>query len=148
MQGALSASVKLLARQLALRGRGPTFGLRCQRSPKIGHSVPDRDRQGGMTMAYQHRNRCGDVYFLQTGEPVDDVPAGYEVYESSRHGQPSANVRAYERANAFNSRLSFRQERSEDVPTMDHILPNLERHVNTRRLGARGDPAGIIEQRL
>lgn len=55
-------------------------------------------------MAYQHRNRRGDVYLLQaastrtgkrryyfgrrrTGEPVDDVPAGYEVYESPRHGQ-------------------------------------------------------------
>jgi uncharacterized protein (UPF0297 family) len=55
-------------------------------------------------MAYQHRNRHGDVYLLQaartrtgkrryyfgrrlTGEPIDDVPAGYEVYESPRHGQ-------------------------------------------------------------
>ena len=55
-------------------------------------------------MAYQHRNRRGDVYFLQaantrtgkrryyfgrklTGESVEDVPAGYEVYESPKHGQ-------------------------------------------------------------
>ena len=55
-------------------------------------------------MAYQHRNRRGDVYFLQaaktrtgkrryyfgrklTGEPIEDVPAGYEVYESPQHGQ-------------------------------------------------------------
>ena len=55
-------------------------------------------------MAYQHRNRRGDVYFLQaaktrtgkrryyfgrklTGESVEDVPAGYEVYESPQHGQ-------------------------------------------------------------
>jgi len=55
-------------------------------------------------MAYQHRNRRGDVYFLQaartrtgkrrydlgrrlTGESVDDVPAGYEVYVSPRYGQ-------------------------------------------------------------
>ena len=55
-------------------------------------------------MAFQHRNRRGDVYFLQaaktrtgkrryyfgrklTGEPIEDLPAGYEVYESPRHGQ-------------------------------------------------------------
>ena len=55
-------------------------------------------------MVYQHRHQRGDVYFLQaartrtgkrrydlgrrlTGEPVDDVPAGYEVYESRRYGQ-------------------------------------------------------------
>jgi len=55
-------------------------------------------------MAFQHRNRRGDVYFLQaaktrtgrrryyfgrklTGEPIEDVPTGYEVYESPRHGQ-------------------------------------------------------------
>lgn len=55
-------------------------------------------------MAYEHRNRRGDVYFLQaartrtgkrryyfgrklTGEPMEDVPAGYEVYESPQHGQ-------------------------------------------------------------
>jgi hypothetical protein len=55
-------------------------------------------------MAYQHRNRRGDVYFLQaaktrtgkrryyfgrklTGEPIEDVPVGYEVYESPQHGQ-------------------------------------------------------------
>ena len=55
-------------------------------------------------MAYQHRNRRGDVYLLQatktrtgkrryyfgrklTGELIDDVPAGYEVYESPQHGQ-------------------------------------------------------------
>lgn len=55
-------------------------------------------------MAYQHRNRRGDVYFLQaartragrrryyfgrklTDEPIDDVPAGYEVYEAPRYGQ-------------------------------------------------------------
>ena len=55
-------------------------------------------------MAHSHRNRCGDVYWLQaaktrtgkrrynfgrqlTGEPIEDVPAGYEIYESPRHGQ-------------------------------------------------------------
>ena len=55
-------------------------------------------------MAFQHRNRRGDVYFLQaaktrtgkrrfyfgrklTGEPIEGVPTGYEVYESPRHGQ-------------------------------------------------------------
>jgi len=56
-------------------------------------------------MAFQHRNRRGDVYFLQTcrrtrpgkprfyfgrkltGEPVEDVPAGYEVFESPERGQ-------------------------------------------------------------
>ena len=55
-------------------------------------------------MVYQHRHQRGDVYFPQaartrtgkrrydlgrrlTGEPVDDVPAGYEVYESRRYGQ-------------------------------------------------------------
>lgn len=55
-------------------------------------------------MAYEYRNRRGDVYLLQaaktrtgkrryylgrglTGEPVDEVPAGYEVYESPRFGQ-------------------------------------------------------------
>jgi hypothetical protein len=55
-------------------------------------------------MAYEHRNRRGDVYRLQaaktrtgapryylgrklTGEPVDEVPAGYEVYESPERGQ-------------------------------------------------------------
>jgi len=55
-------------------------------------------------MAYEYRNRRGDVYLLQvaqtrtgkrryylgrrlTGEPVDEVPAGYEIYESPRYGQ-------------------------------------------------------------
>jgi hypothetical protein len=55
-------------------------------------------------MACQHRNRRGDAYLLQaaktrtgkrryffgrklTGESVEDVPAGYEVYESPKHGQ-------------------------------------------------------------
>jgi hypothetical protein len=55
-------------------------------------------------MAYEYRNRCGDVYRLQagktrtgrpsyylgrklTGEPVADVPAGYEVHESPERGQ-------------------------------------------------------------
>lgn len=55
-------------------------------------------------MAYQHCNRRGDVYFLQaaktrtgkrryyfarqlTGEPIDDVPPGYEVHEAPRYGQ-------------------------------------------------------------
>jgi hypothetical protein len=55
-------------------------------------------------MAFQHRNRRGDVYVLQagktrtgkpsyylgrklTGAPIEDVPAGYEVYESPRRGQ-------------------------------------------------------------
>ena len=55
-------------------------------------------------MAFQHRNRRGDVYLLQaartrtgkrryyfgrklTGEPIEDVPAGYEVYESPQYGQ-------------------------------------------------------------
>ena len=55
-------------------------------------------------MAYEYRNRRGDVYLLQaaktrtgkrryyvgrrlTGEPVEEVPAGYEVYESPRFGQ-------------------------------------------------------------
>jgi hypothetical protein len=57
-----------------------------------------------MTMAYSRRNRCGDVYWLQraktgtgklryyfarklTGEPVEEVPAGFEAYESPRYGQ-------------------------------------------------------------
>jgi uncharacterized protein (UPF0297 family) len=55
-------------------------------------------------VAYEHRNRRGDVYLLQagktrtgkpryyfgrklTGEPVDEVPAGYEVFESPERGQ-------------------------------------------------------------
>ena len=55
-------------------------------------------------MAYQHCNRRGDVYLLQagttrtgkpryyfgrklTGEPVEEVPAGYEVFESPERGQ-------------------------------------------------------------
>jgi hypothetical protein len=55
-------------------------------------------------MAFQHRNRRGDVYLRQaartrtgkrryyfgrklTGEPIEDVPAGYEVYESPQYGQ-------------------------------------------------------------
>ena len=55
-------------------------------------------------MAYSHRNRRGDVYWLQaantrtgghryyfgrklTGKPVEEVPAGYEAYESPQHGQ-------------------------------------------------------------
>ncbi len=55
-------------------------------------------------MAYEHCNRCGDVYLLQagrsrtgkpryyvgrklTGEPVEAVPAGYEVFESPERGQ-------------------------------------------------------------
>ena len=58
----------------------------------------------GRTMAYEHRNRRGDVYLLQsrrtragkpryyfgrklTGEPVEEVPAGYEVFESPERGQ-------------------------------------------------------------
>ena len=61
-------------------------------------------------MAYQHRNRCGHVYVQaaeqcareaslsfwgrrRTGEPVDDVPAAYEVYESPRHGQVATCAR-------------------------------------------------------
>lgn len=55
-------------------------------------------------MPYQHCNRRGDVYLLQagqtrtgkpryyfgrklTGEPVEEVPAGYEVFESPERGQ-------------------------------------------------------------
>ena len=55
-------------------------------------------------MAYEHCNRRGDVYLLQasktrtgkrryyfgrklTGEPVEAVPAGYEVFESPERGQ-------------------------------------------------------------
>jgi hypothetical protein len=55
-------------------------------------------------MAYEHCNRCGDVYLLQagqsrtgkpryyfgrklTGRPVEEVPAGFEVFESPESGQ-------------------------------------------------------------
>ncbi|MCH7725715.1 MAG: hypothetical protein IH991_04435 [Planctomycetes bacterium] len=55
-------------------------------------------------MAYEHCNRRGDVYLLQAGkartgkphyyfgrkligEPVEEVPAGYEVFESPERGQ-------------------------------------------------------------
>jgi hypothetical protein len=55
-------------------------------------------------MTYSHRNRCGHVYWLQraktrtgkprhyfgrkvTREPVEEVPAGFEAYESPRFGQ-------------------------------------------------------------
>ena len=55
-------------------------------------------------MAFEHCNRRGDVYLLQagktrtgkpryyfgrklTGEPVQEVPAGYEVFESPERGQ-------------------------------------------------------------
>jgi hypothetical protein len=55
-------------------------------------------------MAYEHCNRRGDVYLLQqaktrtgkpryyfgrrlTGQPMQDVPAGYEVFESPERGQ-------------------------------------------------------------
>ena len=55
-------------------------------------------------MAYEHCNRRGDVYLLQsgktrtgkpryyfgrklTGAPVEEVPAGYEVFESPERGQ-------------------------------------------------------------
>lgn len=55
-------------------------------------------------MAFEYRNRRGDVYLLQagktrtgkpryyfgrklTGEPVEEIPAGYEVYESPVRGQ-------------------------------------------------------------
>ena len=55
-------------------------------------------------MAFEHRNRRGDVYLLQaaktrstkpryyfgrklTGDPVEEVPAGYEVRESPESGQ-------------------------------------------------------------
>ncbi len=55
-------------------------------------------------MTYQHCNRRGDVYLLQsgktktgkpryyfgrklTGEPVPEIPAGYEVFESPERGQ-------------------------------------------------------------
>lgn len=55
-------------------------------------------------MAYEHRNRRGDVYLLQagktakgnpryyfgrelTGEPIDEVPAGYEVHEAPSNAQ-------------------------------------------------------------
>lgn len=56
-------------------------------------------------MAFQHLNRCGDVYLLQagqrtrtgkprfyfgrklTGEPVEEIPKGYEVFESPERGQ-------------------------------------------------------------
>lgn len=55
-------------------------------------------------MAYEHRNRRGDVYLLQAGktrtgkpryyfgrkltsEPVEEVPVGYEVFESPERGQ-------------------------------------------------------------
>ena len=55
-------------------------------------------------MTYQHCNRRGDVYLLQsgktksgkpryyfgrklTGEPVSEIPAGYEAFESPERGQ-------------------------------------------------------------
>ena len=55
-------------------------------------------------MTFEYRNRRGDVYLLQagktrtgkpryyfgrrlTGEPVEEVPAGYEVFESPQRGQ-------------------------------------------------------------
>ena len=55
-------------------------------------------------MAFEHRNRRGDVYLLQagrsrtgkpryyfgrklTGQPLEEVPAGYEVFESPQRGQ-------------------------------------------------------------
>lgn len=55
-------------------------------------------------MAYKHCNRWGDVYLLQAGQtrtgkpryyfgrklsgkPVEEVPAGYEVFESPERGQ-------------------------------------------------------------
>ena len=55
-------------------------------------------------MAYEHRNRRGDVYLLQagktrtgklryyfgrklTGKAVQELPAGYEVFESPERGQ-------------------------------------------------------------
>lgn len=55
-------------------------------------------------MAFEYRNRRGDLYLLQarkrpggkpryyfgrklTGEPVEEVPVGYEVFESPERGQ-------------------------------------------------------------
>ena len=60
--------------------------------------------QGGLNVAYEHCNRRGDTYLLQagktrtgkpryyfgrklTGAPVEEVPAGYEVFESPERGQ-------------------------------------------------------------
>ena len=60
--------------------------------------------QGGTEVAYEHRNRRGDVYLLQAGKtakgnpryyfgrrlsgaPVEEVPAGYEVFESPERSQ-------------------------------------------------------------
>jgi hypothetical protein len=61
-------------------------------------------------MVYQYCNRRGDVYLLQagrtrtgkpcyylgrklTGEPVDEIPAGYEVFESPERGQVYLRIR-------------------------------------------------------
>jgi hypothetical protein len=55
-------------------------------------------------VAFEYENRCGDVYRLQakiakngkpryyfgrklTGQPVDELPQGYEVFESPERGQ-------------------------------------------------------------
>lgn len=55
-------------------------------------------------MAYEHTNRCGETYYLQAGKPtktgkpryhfgrkltktaVEEIPAGFEVYESPERG--------------------------------------------------------------
>ncbi len=73
-------------------------------------------------MAYQHCNRRGDIYLLQsgktksgkpryyfgrklTGEPVEEVPAGYEVFESPERGQ-----------------VYLRKERRTGITPMEHEI--------------------------
>ena len=115
-------------------------------------------------MAYQHRNRRGDVYLLQaaktrtgkrryyfgrklTGEPIEDVPAGYEVYESPQHGQvylrkelltciaPGEREIVEDGISLFSEVSHFIVDIEEDclvvyVPTMsDDRLNSLVRHV-------------------
>ena len=115
-------------------------------------------------MAYQHRNRRGDVYLLQaaktrtgkrryyfgrklTGEPIEDVPAGYEVYESPQHGQvylrkelltciaPGEREIVEDGISLFSEVSHFVVDIEEDclvvyVPTMsDDRLNSLVRHV-------------------
>ena len=115
-------------------------------------------------MAFQHRNRRGDVYLLQaaktrtgkrryyfgrklTGEPIEDVPAEYEVYESPQHGQvylrkelltciaPGEREIVEDGISLFSEVSHFIVDIEEDclvvyVPTMsDDRLNSLVRHV-------------------
>jgi hypothetical protein len=107
-----------------------------------------------------HRGEGVFTYLCQTlvGEAIGGRPSTIEregivelcsllknLLGSLISAMSSARVLPDERADALDRLLSLRQERSKELPDVDHVVPDLQGHLHPSRLGAIGDAGGVIE---